>query len=1223
MVYFNNQLINTYDLDSVNTIINRLAAKNQTVSEYLYFEDGNPDINKILENEKIVFVNLLPIMQKENFQNIYDKFKDIFTIQKIIEGYVLLNKELDDLYEKEKEYPEYKNMFIESSLLFIIDYINKKDEDFILNKKEINNIWENRYTLKKNFEKMINDNIKNVEKIEKTYEYFSRLKGILYTDFEIEKFKFLLELNINDISLMEIFNNIKLNKNIPFATTHYFYKIMKNFIPYTKWVNLFDRSKTPFDKYKNINRLNNIILKVLQKTKNTNYKDFTEIILNIENEMKIVKIKFEYNIKQFDISQEELKNRVLNIINLHDIKNEKIIEVNGIFYFPNQTMNKYVISDLIMNDPLFSSILVLDETTITAKSNIYIYFNNPIIGKVTAYLTEQVVLKTNCLAKKKELFPIGSKYIRVKISSCENEKKVKDFQKILSKLFILYNKNYENIIEFYRNNSIDIETEYENIKNVDLKNIENFAKDRFKNKDKIFQELKEIDPYIFRTIYSRYCRRLPIPISDEDEKNPEIINYIDKNGNSKKYDVITFPKEQINDSNPQKYICNYEKDINPGLRDNPYDNSDILPYIPCCYVRKQIGKTGSKYMNYYFGQKLKKQKEKTKGNIYTSNIILKNNDFGTLPENIERIFSLADLTANYYRKGVFRNKNSFLNCILEAMNEDTNILEFIYEDDREYELKKIRTELGTDVYATACKQEMYDYTIEEIQNKIKNNDEYFDPQLFIHLLELKYNCNIFLFKRNNQGSIILPRHTKGYYKNINNNKCIFIFEHIGSLSEKNEYPQCELIVRQIENSEDTEYNFDYKNNISQNIFNFFENINNYYIFNKKIDLIDYNLINSPIIKIVSQIIDNYGKTRALNIIYKNKNITLFTSPIQPIILNINNTNNIYKSKIDIIFELANKLGIIINKQVIINDSVIQLVGFLGNIEITIPVDDENKIEGIPIEKNINININENNSVLFEYNRYKKLARYIIEYIYWLYSKFLYENKIGVENISNESNLENFYENYIKIDKNFIYSHVNKSFSMKSGVMENDKLIIKSEETLKRLFFVLKMFAIRNYQKLFNYHNKKVIENYYLEISDFDNYTFQIILEGEDSINKWINEKNENNNIMNDDIIPDNTNAYFFRNPNIEKNKIFIAQNAENIIIAVNIAINWYEYNYNIGNKSGFEEQLENPSFTLYSYINNKKNKVYKVLGEEKDYDIKIIGYKINDISKFTVLLDVI
>ena len=30
---------------------------------------------------------------------------------------------------------------------------------------------------------------------------------------------------------------------------------------------------------------------------------------------------------------------------------------------------------------------------------------------------------------------------------------------------------------------------------------------------------------------------------------------------------------------------------------------------------------------------------------------------------------------------------------------------------------------------------------------IKDVDKYFDPKLFIHLLEVKFSCNIFLFTR--------------------------------------------------------------------------------------------------------------------------------------------------------------------------------------------------------------------------------------------------------------------------------------------------------------------------------------------------------------------------------------------------------------------------------------------------------------------------------------------
>ena len=136
-------------------------------------------------------------------------------------------------------------------------------------------------------------------------------------------------------------------------------------------------------------------------------------------------------------------------------------------------------------------------------------------------------------------------------------------------------------------------------------------------------------------------------------------------------------------------------------------------------------------------------------------------------------------------------------------------------------LLKIRKSFATQEFAVYCKQEMYDYTTDEIINKINNNDEYFDPKLFIRILEIKYNCNIFIFTRNNKGQLILPRHIKGYYKIKNKNKSVFIYEHMGSDTDRAEYPQCEIIVRKGIDETVTTDNFDYNSDISKNIYNVF------------------------------------------------------------------------------------------------------------------------------------------------------------------------------------------------------------------------------------------------------------------------------------------------------------------------------------------------------------------------------------------------------------------
>ena len=191
--------------------------------------------------------------------------------------------------------------------------------------------------------------------------------------------------------------------------------------------------------------------------------------------------------------------------------------------------------------------------------------------------------------------------------------------------------------------------------------------------------------------------------------------------------------------------------------------------------------------------------------------------------------------------------------------------------------------------------------------------------------------------------------------------------------------------------------------------------------------------------------------------------------------------------------------------------------------------------------------------------------------------------------------------------------------MNNSLLVDNKLIIKSEETLKRLFYILKLSIIRNVNEIINYYNKKVIDNYYLDISDFDKYNFQVILEGVDSIDKWINEHNKVKNILYNRIQVEKINPYFFKNQLIDNN-IYIAQNTDSLQKAMNISLIWNKYKYN----SGYESQEEelNYEFILYSYTNFKNIKMYNIDGEENNYNIKIIGYKFNDKGMYTVLLNI-
>ena len=307
---------------------------------------------------------------------------------------------------------------------------------------------------------------------------------------------------------------------------------------------------------------------------------------------------------------------------------------------------------------------------------------------------------------------------------------------------------------------------------------------------------------------------------------------------------------------------------------------------------------------------------------------------------------------------------------------------------------------------------------------------------------------------------------------------------------------------------------------------------------------------------------------------------------------------------------------------------------------------------------------------------------MIEYLYWLFSNYLIENNI---NEITDDIYVNFKNKYIEVNPDYIYSDdiIPKTFNMNnSSIMLDNKLIVKSEDVLKRLFYVLRLSIIRNYDNIISYYKKNMIDNYYIDIIDFSSYNNQVIIEGEKSFIRLISEDNKNiiyDNINikkefikdkkkgkkkdnedfedsddedfedsddEDDIIDTienikykketkllqinfrkswDINPYFFKNKLIN-NKLYLAQNTDSFLKAIEIATIWNNKKYNPGNNI-YESNLK--KFTLYSITNKDDIKKYIINeGEDNDLNIKIIGYKLlnpstlNFDNLYTVLLDI-
>ena len=480
------------------------------------------------------------------------------------------------------------------------------------------------------------------------------------------------------------------------------------------------------------------------------------------------------------------------------------------------------------------------------------------------------------------------------------------------------------------------------------------------------------------------------------------------------------------------------------------------------------------------------------------------------------------------------------------------------------------------------------------------------------MLEIYFNCNIYVFSRPRnkiETKLITPRHLQAYYKNKTETRTIFIYEHWGNKSDSNIWPHCELIVQSKRGKDDETIDiFDWNSKIVNNVKDVFNQLNNNYALN--IHIADTVFpIEHPNIKFVSQSIDSYGKCRLLYFLYKNSVLgTFLITPIAPLMLEENNIWVVTPIENVVALEIIKDLGIQITKQNVVNDISRGYTGMLGNVQVTIPIKDS--IPDLDIQLEEGIGYPENNvSVLEQYNKYKKLSRYITAYTLWLYSKFLHETgKI----ISLET-MNEFQTKYIVFKPKWNYDgRVGKIFDVNNPVLLYKKqLIVKSEETLKRLMYILRI----NIQKIPDYYKKVVIENYYEDVTDFDQYQFQIILQGEQSIEKWISERNTKTNLHNS-IQPELTIPYFFRNSLIGP-EIWLAQNTNSQNKALEIWKVWQDSHYNPG--INVEDSKEtNNNYTLYSYKNN--NDIIKYQVGTVTENIKIIGYKIDGNMFFTILL---
>ena len=170
------------------------------------------------DNRKLIFILL------KNFN-----IEDIFII------FLVYNTELENLYTQGYDVSSIlEQTALENFKNVVLDDFkdNPLNDNIEYDKNKFLDKWKNRVIANVNFKEKISKNKNFVLKNDKLKsELNSVVNQLEYDDFKVEKHRIFVKIQNMPDSILEFFNDIKLNSDIPFASYKEFYKILNGFKP--------------------------------------------------------------------------------------------------------------------------------------------------------------------------------------------------------------------------------------------------------------------------------------------------------------------------------------------------------------------------------------------------------------------------------------------------------------------------------------------------------------------------------------------------------------------------------------------------------------------------------------------------------------------------------------------------------------------------------------------------------------------------------------------------------------------------------------------------------------------------------------------------------------------------------------------------------------------------------------------------------------------------------
>lgn len=660
-------------------------------------------------------------------------------------------------------------------------------------------------------------------------------------------------------NIMDVFDAFVCSKEIPFLymirKSRRFYKVYTQMIPPDSWIEESlkdDKSEGIYFKILNMPQ-SKLSSKILLENL------YANAFWSLDN-----MLYFTYKIREGN-SEQIIRKKITDSIGDridYKIVSTQQIGVKGTFEVKKINIERYIFADLVSTNPLFKRFLYLDERGTSKKG-------------VPLTAMTKTRLFVHYTSSKKEGFGVRSLGITItpkqgtldtlsiRVSGAQNYQQANAVGNTFSKLLGLYKSKHDEIKELYRNIIPNLVIEEQHLVGDDKeKGDETVASKPSKaapsktvKTDKragvraglLREKSGSTDTKgMFKTRYPDQCQR---------EKQPVILTEEEANAVAEKLGdphKVMFFEGFWYGCDPREPDEKNFKHLWPGLKENKSKDVEYakeFPLLPCCYTKDQYTKNASQlrlYMQEKGAPREIKKKESGIDYIVRSDKLAQVGRFGEMPYNWEKIFKYIGLEKiqkgphekdkAFYpvlRYGVEESPGSIVHCMERIFNPQYKKMNAVQRKER---VAEVRLELSNEDFEIT-KQETFDYTKKELQELLQDPDVYLEPELFVSLLQKHYDCNIFMYVKDEahpNGDVAIPRYSQAFLSrdldDTKPNVLIFKYEAHGR-----DYPyQCEIISSAKTEGgkiKGAELIFKKSSKITQMAMNMFYNANEIFIVN--------------------------------------------------------------------------------------------------------------------------------------------------------------------------------------------------------------------------------------------------------------------------------------------------------------------------------------------------------------------------------------------------------